>query len=243
MDKLQQTFDKVVDAKIAALEKSREFVVKHERRQPLRVWIGMGALIGAILAGIVAGYLQRDFGKRNIEYFPDMAYSKAWEAQQLHHYPQWLNVAPLPARIAEWGTADMPPPDGTVYRGQRRLAFSGEDGMAQARQAYVDGEFVNPYSGLEGAELDAVLRRGNRMFIKNCQACHGVDGIGSAPVTRFGVGAPALNTAVVREKYNNAELFYIITHGINTMPAHASHVNYDDRWKVIMYLRKLQEGK
>lgn len=241
---MQQVFDKIIDAKVAALDKARDIVVKHEKKQPTRLWIGLGALAGAVIAGLIAGYLQRDFSMRNVEYMPDMAYSKAWEAQQMHHYPEWLpkeGEAPLPNSIANWGTADMPPPEGTVYRGQRKISYpGGTEGLAAAREAYAAGEFVNPYAGTEDED---VLKRGKRLFLMNCQGCHGVDGIGGAPVTKYGVGAPATATAVTRDKYNDGEIFHIITYGINTMPAHASHVDYDDRWKVIRYLRKLQEGK
>lgn len=235
---MQQVFDKIIDTKIAALDKTREIVLKHDKKQPTRLWLGAGALLGAIVAGLIAGYLQRDFSQRNIEYMPDMAYSKAWVSQQPHHYPEWLNNAPLPAYIAEWRTADMPPPDGTLYRGQKTLAIrAGTEGLEEA------AGLSNPYAGLEGAELEAVRKRGGRLFIKNCQGCHGVDGIGGAPVTLYGVGAPAIDTATIRDKHKDGQLFHIITYGFNTMPAHASHVNYDDRWKVIMYLRSLQEGK
>ncbi|MBX3460947.1 MAG: c-type cytochrome [Planctomycetes bacterium] len=234
---MQKVFDKVVDTHVGALEKAHDFVVKSNKGQPARIWIGTGALIGAIIAGVVAGYLQRDFGKRNIEYLPDMAYSKAWESQQMHHYPEWDNN-PLPNPIAAWGTADMPPPEGTVYRGQKWLDIpAGPDGLAAARH------LAYPYAGVSGAQKQAVLNRGQRLFKMNCMGCHGVDGVGNAPVTKYGVGAPVLANATVREKYTEGQFFHIITHGINTMPAHASHVDYDDRWKIVAYLRSLQEGK
>jgi mono/diheme cytochrome c family protein len=233
---MQKVFDKVVDAQVEALEKSRAFVVKHEKRQPTRVWIGLGALLGATLAGVVAGYLLRDFGKRNIEYIPDMAYSKAWESQQPHHYPEWEDRDALPNPLFNWGTADMAPPDGTVYRGQVALDIpAGPEGLEQAKT------MRNPYAGSSGAERDEVLARGKRLFTMNCQGCHGVDGIGDAPVTKYGVGAPAIN-GQLRTPLTDGQIFHIITYGYNTMPAHASHVEYDDRWKVITYLRHLQEG-
>lgn len=234
---MQKVFDKVVDMHVNALDKARDVIIKGNKSQPARIWIGIGALLGAIIAGGVAGYLQRDFGKRNLEYLPDMAYSKAWESQQVHHYPEW-DIGPLPNPIAAWGTADMPPPDGTYYRGQKWLDIpAGPDGLAAAKH------LPYPYAGASGVEKQAVLKRGQRLFKMNCQGCHGVDGVGNAPVTKYGVGAPVIANALTREKYNEGQFFHIITHGINTMPAHASHVDYDDRWKIVAYLRSLQEGK
>jgi mono/diheme cytochrome c family protein len=233
---MQQAFDKIVDANVKALEKTRDFVITHERRQPVRVWIGMGALIGATIAGIIAGYLQRDFSKRNIEYMPDMAYSKAWESQQPHHYPEW-DKGDLPNPIYQWGTADMPPPEGTVYVGQQTLEIpAGAEGLDAAKS------LPNKYRNATGAEREAILKRGQRLFKMNCQGCHGVDGIGDAPVTKYGVGAPAIAGAL-RQPFTDGQIFYIITYGYNTMPAHASHVDYDDRWKVITYLRELQGSR
>ncbi|MBK8207907.1 MAG: c-type cytochrome [Planctomycetes bacterium] len=234
---MQKAFDKVVDVHVQAVNVAHDFVARNEKKQPARIWIGIGALIGAIVSGLVAGYVLRDFNKRNFEYMPDMAYSKAWESQQMHHYPEWNN-ARLPNPIEQWGTADMPPPDGTYYRGQQWLDIpAGEAGRVQSRT------LANPYTGKTGAEREALLARGKRLFTMNCQGCHGVDGVGNAPVTKFGIGAPTIDNAAVRDRLTDGEIFHTITHGFNTMPAHASHVDYDDRWKIIVYLRSLQEGK
>jgi hypothetical protein len=35
-------------------------------------------------------------------------------------------------------------------------------------------------------------------------------------------------------------MFHVITLGRNNMPAHAGQVSVDDRWKVILHIRKLQ---
>ena len=243
---MQKVFDKAIDVNVQALDKSRDFLVKHEKKQPTRVWIGMGALLGAVLAGVVAGYLLRDFGKRNIEYMPDMAYSKAWESQQTHHYPEWKTPeveANLPNSIYYWGTADMAPPDGTIFRGQELFPYApDEKGRLQAREDTLSGKLVNPFGALEGAEREAMLERGKRLFKMNCQGCHGVDGVGNAPVTKFGVGAPTLVPSSVPNKYEGGEVVHIITYGINTMPAHASHVELKDRWKIFSYLRYLNKS-
>jgi hypothetical protein len=35
-------------------------------------------------------------------------------------------------------------------------------------------------------------------------------------------------------------MFHVITMGRNNMPSHAAQVAHDDRWKVILHVRKLQ---
>lgn len=242
---LEKILNAPIDIAAAKLDAGRAFIERHDRKQPARLWIGIGALLGAIVAGVLAGYLQRDFGKRNLEYFPDMAYSKAWESQLKNDYFAEYDREdqPIPQYIRDWGTAEMPPPPGTVYRGQRSLELGKDKLMDPATTGMLNPVALRDLVGDRASERDKVLARGKVLFRQNCQACHGVDGIGGAPVTDFGIGAPAINTGVVRDRWKDGQLFNIISNGYNTMPAHASHVEYDERWKLITYLRSLQEGK
>jgi mono/diheme cytochrome c family protein len=243
---LADALNKAIDVNAAQLDKARDFVVEAETRFSARAWISLAVLSAALVCSVAAAFLLRDFSKRNFEWFPDMGYSEAWESQTTHDYAaRYDSYTPaLPPRIEAWGTAEMAPPVGTRYRGQRTLEYpEGLSDQQVDRLAWARGNLVSPYANAQGEELDTVLRRGRDLFRFNCQGCHGVDGVGEAPVTKFGIGAPTLANATVRDKYRDGEIFYIITEGINTMPAHKSHVDYDDRWKVIRYLRELQKNK
>lgn len=243
---LADALNKAIDINTQQLEKAKEFVEEAERRYSGRAWIGVGVMAGALVCAVVAAFLLRDFNKRNFEWFPDMAYSEAWESQTTHDYAHDYDkyTEELPPYIEAWGTAEMPPPEGTVYRGQRWLEMPADVDTDPERLAWARANLTaNPYAGASGEELDKVLKRGKKLFLFNCQGCHGVDGIGNAPVTKYGIGAPTIANATVRDKYTDGEIFNIITNGFNTMPAHASHVDYDDRWKLIRYLRELQKGK
>jgi mono/diheme cytochrome c family protein len=238
---IDKVMNNVIDVNAKALDKARDVFVQADKDYSARAWIGVGVLAGAFVCMFVAGYLLRDFGKRNFEYFPDMGYSEAWESQVENDYRhKYADDTPaLPAYIEKWGTAEMPPPDGTVFRGQQRLEIpAGDEGRVRAGR-----ELMNPYADAKGEKLAAVLKRGKNLFKFNCQGCHGVDGVGNAPVTKYGVGAPTIANATIRDKHKDGEIFHIITHGFNTMPAHATHVDFDDRWKVIRYLRELQKDK
>lgn len=243
---IDKVLNKAIDIQAAQLDKAKDIAVRAHSAYGPRAWIGLGVLLGAVTSALVAGFLLRDFGKRNIEYFPDMGYSEAWESQTTHDYAKkYADYTPeLPPYIEKWGTAEMPPPDGTVYRGQKTLSIPADvpTGLND-RLAWAKVNLSNPYANVGGHDQELVLKRGKNLFRHSCQGCHGVDGVGMAPVTKFGIGAPALDTAVVRDKYSDGELFYVITFGINTMPAHKNHVKYDDRWKLIRYLRELQKGK
>ncbi|MCA8946639.1 MAG: cytochrome c [Planctomycetes bacterium] len=238
---IDKKLNAVIDQQVRMADKTKDILVEAHETYPARAWIGLGALLGAIGCALVAGYLLRDYGERNIEYMPDMGYSEAWESQLKNDYREdYAKYTPeLPPYVAAWGTAEMPPPPGTIYRGQQKLDIpSGDEGRAQAGR-----ELTNPYANASGKDLDEVLKRGKALFRMNCQGCHGVDGVGNAPVTKYGIGAPQLANQTVSQKYRDGEFFHIITYGINTMPAHANRVNYDDRWIVIRYLRELQKGK
>jgi mono/diheme cytochrome c family protein len=217
-----------IDVAVRQLDKCKDVAVALHRRVGARYWIGVGALVGALLAGGVAGYLQRDFGKRNIEYqpIPDMSVSKAAESQRV--YADADGNSPFAD-----GRTDREPPEGTVYRGQR---FS-----PVAENEYEKSKLlVNPVAAMTTAQREAVIARGKDVFRHICQGCHGVDGVGNAPVVAYGMPAPRIADKVVADRYTDGELFHIVTYGRLNMPAHASHMNIDDRWAVIEYLRKLQ---
>jgi len=38
----------------------------------------------------------------------------------------------------------------------------------------------------------------------------------------------------------DGKIYHTITYGINLMGAHASQINPEDRWKIVMYVRQLQ---
>lgn len=217
-----------IDVAVKQLDKAKDVAVALHTKVSARYWIGMGALIGALVAGGMAAYLQRDFGKRNIEYepIPDMSRSKAAESQEV------FVDADGNSPFAD-GRTDREPAEGTVYRGQKFYTL-GAGEMAKAKG------MANPLASATSAEREAAVARGKEVFLHICQACHGVDGVGNAPVVPYGMPAPKIADKAVRDKYTDGELFHIITHGINNMPAHATHVKIDDRWKVIQYLRKLQ---
>jgi mono/diheme cytochrome c family protein len=230
---IEKVMNQAIDMHTKALDKAHDVFIEADKTYSARAWIGVGVLAGAFACALVAGFLLRDYSKRNFEYFPDMGYSEAWESQAMHDYRfKYADDTPeLPPYIEKWGTAEMLPPEGTVFRGQQVLEIPGDE----AGRTRAGIELVRPSAS------KADLERGKKLFMFNCQGCHGVDGVGNAPVTKYGVGAPTIANATIRNKWKDGELFHIITYGFNTMPAHATHVDYNDRWKIISYLRELQK--
>ncbi|GIK52858.1 MAG: cytochrome c [Planctomycetaceae bacterium] len=191
----------------------------------------LSAVLGGLaLAWAVAGLVGRDDTVRNREIFTEMQYSVAAESQGVNEH--------LPG-----GLVEQPPAEGTKYRGQKHYALpavkwdklSPED-LARAKNN------TGPYAMASQEVRDADAVKGEALFVKACQSCHGAAGALGAPVEKFYPGIANLQTAAAKA-YSDGELFHIITHGVRNMPGHASILKTDERWKVILYLRKVQGVK
>ncbi len=40
---------------------------------------------------------------------------------------------------------------------------------------------------------------------------------------------------------NDGQIYHVITNGNGQMPAYASMISEEDRWKIVLYVRKLKE--
>jgi mono/diheme cytochrome c family protein len=195
----------------------------------LKLTILSGVFAGLALAWAVAALIARDYSERNKEIFTEMAYSVAAESQGR-------------SEVLPGGLVEQAPPEGTLYRGQQRY-FAPPVPLEKlgAEDAGKVKNNINPYANLTGDTRAQVLLGGEKLYVKSCESCHGAKGAGTGEVVRFGIGATNLQTNLV--KYTDGELFHIITCGVRTMPAHDGHVRFDDRWKLVVYLRNLQGGR
>ena len=190
----------------------------------------LAAILGALACSwAVASILARDNRERNRELFTEMAYSPAAEAQMKndqHH----------------GGMVQQSPPEGTLHTGQYHYAAPAKPYNELLGN---DLEYVNrntsPFAGLDADKRALRQAEGAALFVNQCQSCHGVNVGGGAPVAAFGIGATNLPANV--GKYSDGALFHIITHGVRNMPAHGDHLRAEDRWKIILHLRKIAEGQ
>jgi glucose/arabinose dehydrogenase len=88
----------------------------------------------------------------------------------------------------------------------------------------------NPYAG----QADAV-QAGQRIYTRNCGACHGRGGLGNANI-------PPLVASEVQSAPDGA-IFWYITRGDkeNGMPSWAA-LSEEQRWQVISYIKSLRKG-
>jgi mono/diheme cytochrome c family protein len=95
---------------------------------------------------------------------------------------------------------------------------------------------TNPFAATDRGAVD----RGKTVFTNFCQPCHGADALGKGPVVLHGFPPPPPLMRGQTQGKSDAELFGVVTKGVLTMPPYASQLSYEDRWKVILYVRSFR---
>ncbi len=156
-----------------------------------------------------------------LEYFPDMADSPAREAQEADP-------------IAHNGAASRIPPKGAVPVGYYPYEYLGLDVTQLPNKG-----LSNPFK----SDL-ANLQRGEAKYQTYCSPCHGVRGAGNGtivgPAPRIGFPVPAVISPKI-QGYSDGQIYHVITAGWSRMKSYASQISPEDRWKIVLYMRKLQE--
>jgi mono/diheme cytochrome c family protein len=124
------------------------------------------------------------------------------------------------------------PPEGTVPIAN--AAFPYGPGPEEAERA--GRELRNP---LEPTAAD--LARGKQVFENVCSVCHGPGGQGDGPIIGRFPNPPSL-TAARAKGLPDGRIVHVIARGQGIMPSHAAQVLAEDRWRVVLHLRRLQEG-
>jgi mono/diheme cytochrome c family protein len=146
-----------------------------------------------------------------------MQYSPAYRSQTANP------ILPL-------GMTAQPAVTGTVPRGFQPFHY-GPDAAESERAGR---ELLNPLSPT--AEN---LARGQYIYVNYCAVCHGATGGGDGPLIPKYPNPVSYQTEKSKA-LPDGTMFHVITLGRNNMPAHAAQVSADDRWRVILYIRKLQ---
>jgi cytochrome c5 len=178
-----------------------------------------GAVIMLLFAVILNG-CDRNRNNPGWDYFPDMFYSTAYETFTKNpNFRDSLTMrVPVPGTVPR----DITPFNYTIDPESRILAGK---------------ELINP----ESPEAEALLR-GKMVYSTFCAGCHGDKGAGDGPLFTGGLYPlkPRTLTGNVAENLKDGEIFHSITLGFGSMGAHGSQVRTEDRWKVVLHIRKLQ---
>ncbi len=121
----------------------------------------------------------------------------------------------------------LPPADSVPTKG---LEHTPKPGSPEAA-ALKNPEKVTEFSLISGKELYGIY----------CTPCHGETGKGDGPVAKKFVPTPADISATGHGSHHpEGDLFAILTHGVNGMPAFRSDLTAKERWLVVAYLRTLR---
>ena len=156
------------------------------------------------------------------------------------------------------GSGSRPLVEGTVPRGylrQEREFYTGKKSGPAAKGTPQTQTAAAPSTSTNAATLypddvetipmsitKADLDRGQERFNIYCSACHGMTGYGDGIVARRGFNKPSPGN-YHQDRLRQAPVghfFDVMTNGWGAMPAYASQVPVEDRWKIIAYIRALQ---
>ena len=125
------------------------------------------------------------------------------------------------------------PVAGTIPRGFPPLGF----GPSVVEGMRAGNALVNPFS----LEDRAALERGRVVYSRYCELCHAADGSGGGPVSEHGFRAPPTLHRPFTRQMKDGQIFHLVTFGRGAMPGHAGQIPLDDRWKVVLHVRALQQ--
>ena len=86
------------------------------------------------------------------------------------------------------------------------------------------------------------IDRGQQRYEIFCSVCHGATGNGDGMIARRGFNKP-LPASYHQDRLRQAPVghfFDAMTNGWGAMPAYASQIPVEDRWRIIAYIRALQ---
>lgn len=178
-------------------------------------------VILVVLISIILNGCNRDRNNPGWDYFPDMFYSTAYETFSKN--PNFDD-----------GMTMRVPVSGTVPRGFTPFEYT----IDPESRIRAGNELTNPIIPSNG-----VLLTGNLVYTTFCVGCHGATGAGDGQLFKSGLYPVKPRSLTVSGAVNlkDGEIFHTITLGFGPMGPHGSQIRPDDRWKLVLYIRKLQE--
>jgi mono/diheme cytochrome c family protein len=143
--------------------------------------------------------------------------------------------------------ANRQPPEGTVARGSLALAVAAPKAAVPGQAGSV-GEDGFPFklsadAATRKKEIIEILDRGENRFNITCLPCHGRLGDGKGMVALRGFRNPPSYHLERLLKAPTSHFYDVMTNGFGAMPSYAEVLTPEDRWKVIAYIRALQESQ
>jgi mono/diheme cytochrome c family protein len=83
------------------------------------------------------------------------------------------------------------------------------------------------------------LARGQALFLARCAPCHGREGHGGGPVSRYFPQAPDLAYPSVRQR-SDGFIWGTVSYGGKAMPPQREGLTAQDRWNLVNWVRAIQ---
>ena len=181
----------------------------------------------ALMTGAIFLSSCHDKRDRSVEFAPNMYRSLAFDPDQKN------------PNFADGKSAQLPP-EGTTPIGFTRFEYPNTpEGYAAA-----GAEAVNPLP-----VTAKNLEDGKHLYIVMCGPCHG-DGSGNGHIVELGKypAPPSYATGNssrggAMKDLTDGKIYHTIQYGLNLMGSYASQLSPEERWKVVMYVRQLQQAK
>jgi len=188
---------------------------------------------------IISSCGRHDPSSPGLEYAPAMYHSRAYEplTQITDESSDYYNSNPNNPNQTNMlmpvgNTVKLRKYNSLYYKSPERdlMMYHLKNDSSSANRA---NTMANPVPSSE-----AVLEEGKVLYGRYCQHCHGESGQGDGSVGQVMKGVPAYNGAV--KDRTQGSIFYTITFGRNRMGSHASQIQVEDRWKIVHYVKSLQ---
>jgi mono/diheme cytochrome c family protein len=141
------------------------------------------------------------------------------------------NMAYIDMNTGDTLQANRLPVKGTIARGFMPYPYPNDtSGYANAGRYLHNPLYKN----------EANLAEGEALYSKFCVHCHGASGAGDGLVGGKLPGAPPSYFGPALKNLPEGKIFHTITYGKGLMGSHASQLSQEERWKVVMYVQKLQ---
>jgi mono/diheme cytochrome c family protein len=115
---------------------------------------------------------------------------------------------------------------------------AGEDERIRAANEVV----IPTYYIADSVVADFNVKEGKKLYDVFCTHCHGDKGEGNGKVVKASGDLIVPPSYVSLKDRSLGSIFHTVTHGKNAMGPHGSQLNKDERWKVSLYVRTLQNG-
>ncbi len=187
--------------------------------------IKVASIIGLVVL-IICGFMlsgKKDPNSPGVEFMPDMYRSPSIEVYGVTKF-----------NGDDVYSTQFLPVKGTIARGYLPYAYTNNNEGYEQAGLYLK----NPIES-----SDKVLKEAELLYTKNCTHCHGATGAGDGKVGLKLPGAPPAYNSGAIKSLPEGKIFHSITYGKGLMGNHASILTAEERWKLVLYVQKLQGPK